>query len=36
METLQAQDIAKNIIAAGVSVNKNDDLALSGEILGTL
>jgi len=32
----QAQDIAKNIIAAGVSVNKNDDLALSGEILGTL
>ncbi len=32
----QAQDIARNIIAAGVSVNRNDDLALSDEILGQL
>ncbi|MCL1141885.1 S-ribosylhomocysteine lyase [Shewanella gaetbuli] len=32
----QAKDIAKAIIAAGVSVNKNDDLALSNDILGTL
>ena len=29
----QAKDIAKNIIAAGVNVNKNDDLKLSDEIL---
>ncbi|QYK00531.1 S-ribosylhomocysteine lyase [Shewanella psychrotolerans] len=29
----QAKDIAKNIIAAGVHVNKNDDLKLSDEIL---
>ncbi|ASK70251.1 MULTISPECIES: S-ribosylhomocysteine lyase [Shewanella] len=32
----QAQDIARNIIAAGVSVNRNDDLKLSDEILGKL
>ena len=32
----QAQDIARNIIAAGVSVNRNDDLKLSDEILGNL
>lgn len=32
----QAKDIAKQIIAAGVSINKNDDLALSDEILGKL
>lgn len=32
----QAQDIARNIIAAGVSVNHNDDLKLSAEILGKL
>lgn len=32
----QAQDIARNIIAAGVSVNCNDDLKLSDEILGKL
>ncbi|QYJ90993.1 MULTISPECIES: S-ribosylhomocysteine lyase [Shewanella] len=29
----QAQEIAKNIIAAGVNVNRNDDLKLSDEIL---
>ncbi|QYJ87103.1 S-ribosylhomocysteine lyase [Shewanella mesophila] len=29
----QAKDIAKNIIASGVNVNKNDDLKLSDEIL---
>jgi len=32
----QAQDIARMIIAAGVSVNQNDDLKLSDEILGKL
>ncbi|AZG72442.1 S-ribosylhomocysteine lyase [Shewanella livingstonensis] len=32
----QAQDIARMIIAAGVSVNQNDDLKLSDEILGNL
>jgi S-ribosylhomocysteine lyase len=32
----QAQDIARMIIAAGVSVNQNDDLTLSDEILGKL
>ncbi|MCL1089571.1 S-ribosylhomocysteine lyase [Shewanella profunda] len=32
----QAQEIARNIIAAGVSVNRNDDLKLSDEILGKL
>ncbi|MGL5048008.1 MAG: S-ribosylhomocysteine lyase [Shewanella sp.] len=32
----QAQYIARNIIAAGVSVNRNDDLKLSDEILGKL
>ena len=32
----QAQDIARNIIAAGVSVNRNDDLKLIDEILGNL
>jgi S-ribosylhomocysteine lyase len=32
----QAQDIARNIIAAGVSVNRNDELKLSDEILGNL
>ncbi|MFV0595152.1 S-ribosylhomocysteine lyase [Shewanella sp.] len=32
----QAQEIARNIIAAGVSVNRNDDLKLSDEILGQL
>lgn len=32
----QSQDIARNIIAAGVSVNRNDDLKLSDEILGNL
>ncbi|WP_133178591.1 S-ribosylhomocysteine lyase [Shewanella decolorationis] len=32
----QAQVIARNIIAAGVSVNRNDDLKLSDEILGKL
>ncbi|MCE9677961.1 S-ribosylhomocysteine lyase [Shewanella sp. AS1] len=29
----QAKDIARNIIAAGVNVNRNDDLKLSDEIL---
>lgn len=29
----QAKEIAKNIIAAGVNVNRNDDLKLSDEIL---
>ena len=29
----QAQEIAKNIIAAGVNVNRNDELKLSDEIL---
>ncbi|BCV35508.1 MULTISPECIES: S-ribosylhomocysteine lyase [Shewanella] len=32
----QAQDIARNIIAAGVSVNRNDDLKLSEELLKQL
>ncbi|GIU24807.1 S-ribosylhomocysteine lyase [Shewanella colwelliana] len=32
----QAKEIAKNIIAAGVNVNKNDDLKLSDEILNGL
>ncbi|MGI2168780.1 S-ribosylhomocysteine lyase [Shewanella sp. MF05960] len=32
----EAQDIARMIIAAGVSVNRNDDLKLSDEILGNL
>ncbi|MGL4614964.1 MAG: S-ribosylhomocysteine lyase [Shewanella sp.] len=32
----QAQDIARNIIAAGVSVNRNDELALSEDILEQL
>jgi S-ribosylhomocysteine lyase len=32
----QAQDIARMIIAAGVSVNQNDNLTLSDEILGKL
>ena len=32
----QAQDIARNIIAAGVSVNRNDDLKLSDELLKQL
>ncbi|GGP65000.1 MULTISPECIES: S-ribosylhomocysteine lyase [Shewanella] len=32
----EAQDIARMIIAAGVSVNLNDDLKLSDEILGNL
>ena len=32
----QAQDIARNIIAAGVSVNCNDDLKLSEELLKQL
>ncbi|MGL5389817.1 MAG: S-ribosylhomocysteine lyase [Shewanella sp.] len=32
----QAQDIARNIIAAGVSVNRNDELTLSEDILGQL
>lgn len=29
----QAQEIARNIIAAGINVNRNDDLSLSDEIL---
>lgn len=33
---VQAQDIARNIIAAGVSVNRNDDLKLTDDILGKL
>ncbi|WP_412523432.1 S-ribosylhomocysteine lyase [Shewanella chilikensis] len=32
----QAQDIARNIIAAGVSVTRNDDLKLSEELLKQL
>jgi S-ribosylhomocysteine lyase len=32
----EAQDIARMIIAAGVSVNRNDELKLSDEILGNL
>ncbi|QYJ74336.1 S-ribosylhomocysteine lyase [Shewanella sp. FJAT-52076] len=32
----QAQDIAKAVIAAGVSVNRNDELKLSDEILHKL
>ncbi|MGX9461160.1 S-ribosylhomocysteine lyase [Shewanella sp. A14] len=32
----EAQDIARMIIAAGVSVNQNDDLKLSDDILGNL
>lgn len=32
----QAQDIARSVIAAGVSVNRNDELRLSDEILGKL
>ncbi|MGL4937663.1 S-ribosylhomocysteine lyase [Shewanella sp.] len=32
----QAQDIARNIIAAGVSVNRNDELTLSEDILEQL
>ncbi|MGL4446262.1 MAG: S-ribosylhomocysteine lyase [Shewanella sp.] len=32
----QAQDIARNIIAAGVSVNRNDELKLSEDILEQL
>ncbi|MBN7818281.1 S-ribosylhomocysteine lyase [Bowmanella sp. Y26] len=33
---LEAQDIARDVIGAGVQVNKNDDLKLSDEILGKL
>ncbi|WP_102797207.1 S-ribosylhomocysteine lyase [Bowmanella denitrificans] len=33
---LEAQDIARDVIGAGVAVNKNDDLKLSDEILGKL
>ncbi|NMH66992.1 S-ribosylhomocysteine lyase [Shewanella salipaludis] len=32
----EAKDIARNIIAAGVSVNRNEDLKLSDDILGKL
>ncbi|GIU28649.1 MULTISPECIES: S-ribosylhomocysteine lyase [unclassified Shewanella] len=32
----QAKEIARNIISAGVNVNRNDDLALSAEILDGL
>jgi len=32
----QAQDIARSIIAAGISVNQNDELKLSDEILNGL
>jgi S-ribosylhomocysteine lyase len=32
----QAQDIARSVIAAGVTVNRNDELKLSDEILGKL
>jgi len=32
----QAQSIARSIIAAGISVNKNDELKLSDEILSNL
>ncbi|GGO68728.1 S-ribosylhomocysteine lyase [Bowmanella pacifica] len=33
---LEAQDIARDVIGAGVQVNKNDDLKLSDELLGKL